>query len=125
MKGSKTQRVVILGASDKAERTSNQAVKQLLEHGHDVVPVHPGLSTVEGLPVVSALGAVTGPVDVVTVYVSPAISAGLVGDLEGLRPGRVLFNPGAENLGVAEKLQEAGITTQDVCTLVLLASGQF
>jgi predicted CoA-binding protein len=44
-----SQRVVVLGASDKPERYSHQAVRLLLEYGHQVVPVHPSLHSVAGL----------------------------------------------------------------------------
>ena len=69
--------VVVLGASDKPERYSNRAVRMLLEHGHEVIPVHPSLQTEEGLTVVPSLARVPRPVDTLTVYVSPTIGATL------------------------------------------------
>ena len=50
--------VVVLGASDKAERFSNQAVKKLKHFGHKVVPIHPRLKDIEGLPVAHDLTSV-------------------------------------------------------------------
>ena len=70
-----TQRVVVMGASHKPERYSNQAVRLLREHGHQVVPVHPRLDTVEGLPVAHNLREIDGKVDTLTLYVGPAISS--------------------------------------------------
>ena len=43
------KRVVVMGASAKPDRYSNQAVRLLLENGHEVIPVHPKLDEVEGL----------------------------------------------------------------------------
>ncbi len=65
------QRVVVIGASKNPERYSNMAINRLLENGHEVIPVHPALERVSGVTVIPTLGDVKGPVDTVTVYVSP------------------------------------------------------
>ena len=119
------ERVVVLGASDNPERYSNKAVRMLREYGHEVVPVHHRLNEVEGIPVVGALSGVEGVVDTVTVYVNPGILAGLADDLVGLKPKRVIFNPGTESAAVEEALRGAGIETEQACTLVLLTTGQY
>ncbi len=121
----KSERVVIVGASDKADRYSNMAQHLLLEHGHTVVPVHPKLAEIDGLAVVADLDHVTGAVDTVTMYVGPAISTGLKDKLVQLKPGRVIFNPGTENPELEKALNEAGIGTEEACTLVLLRTGGF
>jgi predicted CoA-binding protein len=119
------QRVVVLGASPKPDRYSNKAVKLLLEHGYSVVPVHPAATEIEGLPVAPNLPAVHGPVDTLTIYLSPAQSGSLQGDILALNPGRVIFNPGTENPSLKAALEEEGIRTEEACTLVLLNTGQF
>jgi predicted CoA-binding protein len=120
-----TERVVIIGASDNPERYSHQAQLLLRQHGHEVVPVHPKLAEIEGVPVVADLSAISGPVDTVTLYVGPAISAGLKDSLVALKPRRVIFNPGTENAALEESLIAAGIACEEACTLVLLRTGQF
>lgn len=119
------ERVAIIGASSNPERYSHRALLLLRRHGHEVVPVHPALAEIEGIPVVADLGLVSGPVDTVTMYVGPAISSGLLDKLVALKPGRVIFNPGAENASLAAALQKAGIPCEEACTLVLLNTGQF
>ena len=119
------QRVVIVGASNNPERYSHRALLLLRKHGHEVVPVHPQLTEIEGIPVVADLTAITGPVDTVTMYVGAAISAGLQDKLIALKPRRVIFNPGAENASLADALLKAGIACEEACTLVLLNIGQF
>lgn len=121
----KTERVVIVGASDNPERYSHRAQLLLRQHGHEVVPVHPKLTQIEGVPVVADLSAVSGPVDTVTMYVGPAISAGLGDKLAALKPRRILFNPGTENAALQQKLIAAGIICEEACTLVLLNTAQF
>jgi hypothetical protein len=125
MKSTPTQRVVIVGASDKADRYAHKAQLLLQRHGHEVVPVHPRLTEIEGVAVMADLSAISGAVDTVTMYVGAAISAGLTEKLITLKPARVIFNPGAENTELAGKLEAAGITTEEACTLVLLHTGQF
>ncbi len=120
-----SERVVIVGASNNPERYSHRAFLLLRKHGHEVVPVHPKLAEIEGVPVVADVSLISGPVDTVTMYVGAAISAGLQEKLIALKPGRVIFNPGAENASLADALQKAGIASEEACTLVLLNTGQF
>ena len=119
------QRVVVLGASNNPERYSNMAVNRLLENGHEVIPVHPALEQVSGVKVTPTLGDVDKPVDTVTVYVSPKVSSKMTESLIAVEPGRVIFNPGAENAELETALQDQGIPTLRACTLVLLSTGQF
>lgn len=119
------QRVVVLGASVKPARYSNQAIRLLLEKGHQVIPVHPVLNEVCGLPVAASLDAVAPPVDTLTMYVGPQVSTPLAGAILRLRPGRVIFNPGSENPELETVLRAAAIPWEHACTLVLLRTGQF
>ncbi|WP_395749318.1 CoA-binding protein [Prosthecobacter sp.] len=121
----KTERVVIVGASNNPERYSHRALLLLRKYGHEVVPVHPALAEIEGVPVVADLRGISGPVDTVTMYVGEAISKGLQEKLIALKPRRIIFNPGAENAPLAAALQKAGIACEEACTLVLLKTGQF
>ena len=125
MSHSPTERVVIIGASDNPERYSHQAQLLLRQHGHEVVPVHPKLTEIEGVPVVADVSAISGPVDTVTLYVGPQISLTLKDKLIALKPRRVIFNPGTENAALEEALMAAGIACEEACTLVLLRTGQF
>lgn len=125
MSAAKSERVVIVGASDKPDRYAHRAQLMLREYGHQVVPVHPKLAEIEGVPVVADLSQVTGHVDTVTMYVGPQISSGMGDKLTALKPKRVIFNPGAENPELAAQLSAAGIRPEEACTLVLLRTGQF
>lgn len=119
------QRVVVLGASHKPERYSNQAIRLLREHGHEVVPVHPKLTETEGIPVANSLGEIDGEVDVLTLYIGAERSSQIAEAILKLRPGRVIFNPGSENAALEAQLQTAGIPFEHACTLVLLRTDQF
>lgn len=118
-------KVAVLGASPKPDRYSNKAVKMLVAHHHEVVPVNPAQKTIEGLPVVPDLKALPQGVHTVTVYVGADISSAMVDQFITARPVRVIFNPGAENPALAGALEAAGIHTVEACTLVLLSTGTF
>ncbi len=118
-------KVAVLGASSNPERYSNKAIRMLLKHKHEVVPVNPAQPAIEGLPVAANLESLPAGIHTITVYVSSDISAKLLGALIAAKPSRVIFNPGAENPPVAKALQAAGIHTIEACTLVLLSTGTF
>jgi predicted CoA-binding protein len=120
-----SQRVVIVGASDKPERYAHQAMRSLLQHGHQVVLVHPRLKTIDGHSVHATLSEISGAVDTVTLYVNASLSTPMLTGLIALHPRRVLFNPGTENPDLAAALNQAQIQTEEACTLVLLATGAF
>ena len=97
MTDAKRHTVAVLGASDKRERYSNKAVRLLVQHGHRVIPVHPRLEEIEGLTVVHELKNIDERIDTLTMYVGELRSTALMEDIMALKPGRVIFNPGAEN----------------------------
>ena len=120
-----SETVVVLGASDQPDRYSHMAVALLLDHGHTVIPVHPALTEILGLPVVADLGEITVPVDTLTLYLGPQRLEPLIPAIVRLHPSRVIFNPGTESAMVQEALDAAGIPWLEACTLVLLRIGQF
>lgn len=121
----KFQRVVVLGASHKPERYSNQAIRLLREYGHSVIPVHPKLQEAEGIAVVNSLDAIEGTVDTLTMYIGAERSDQIADAILALKPGRVIFNPGSENANLERRLSDAGVAHERACTLVLLRTDQF
>ena len=115
----------ILGASNKPERYSHQAVVLLAQKGHAVFPINPALAEIDGHRVFKRLADVPAPLHTVTLYVSPSLSTGMADAILAVHPERVIFNPGAENPELEAKLAAAGIKVARACTLVLLRTGQF
>jgi predicted CoA-binding protein len=120
-----TQRVVVLGASANPARMSYQAVKELREAGHDVLPVHPAISSLHGADVLTDLSQVKGPVDTLTVYVNASRSSAMEDSILKLPLQRVIFNPGAENPDLMKNLSDVGVDCLEACTLVMLRTGEF
>ncbi len=119
------QRVVVLGASPNPERYSNQAVRDLLAHGHTVLPIHPRAAEIHGQPCFKSLQAIEKPVDTVTLYVGADKSTALLEHILLLKPKRIIFNPGSENPTLEEIAQTQHIETVQGCTLVMLRTNQF
>lgn len=122
---SANETVVVLGASPKPARYSNKAVRALVEHGHRVIPVHPLLKKIAGVPAVRALSCVTVPVNTLTLYVGPGRGKELLQEMISLKPDRVIMNPGTESDEIEEVLTGKGIPVLRACTLVMLRTGQF
>ena len=119
------RRVVVLGASNKPERTAYEALSRLIEAGFDPIPVNPALDTILGRKCYPALADVARPVETLTVYLGEKRSTPLIDEILALKPGRIILNPGAENDVLATKAKGAGIPVENACTLVLLGTGQF
>lgn len=119
------QKVVILGASKNPERYSYKAFEMLKGFGHTPLPVNPGLTELEGVPVFAKLSDIKEPVDTLTMYVGRDISSKLSEEILKLKPKRIIFNPGSENPPLAKELKSAGIHVIEACTLVLLKTHQF
>ncbi|MBN2105363.1 CoA-binding protein [bacterium] len=122
---SEKQTVAVLGASHNPERYSNRAVRTLKEKGHRVIPIHPKVESIEGLPVINQLSDITEPVDTLTLYVGSKRLQPMIDDIIALRPGRVIFNPGTESQALQKKLAESGIPYLEACTILLLQTHQF
>ena len=118
-------RVVVLGASPKIWRYSNQALRLLAEQGYQVLPVHPKIERIEGLAVTHDLKAIQDRVHTLTMYIGPERSRPLIDAIVRLKPGRVILNPGAESEGLETQLHEHRIPFLHACTLVMLRTGQF
>ena len=117
--------VAVIGASDKPERFSYQALGLLKQKGHQVFPVHQRLKTIEGMVVYPSIKDAPEPIDTVSLYVAANIPSSIAADILGAKPRRIIFNPGAENPELAQKAQAQGITTIEDCTLVMLRTEKF
>lgn len=116
---------MIIGASSKPDRYANKAQLLLKEHGHPTLPVNPSEGRILGDRVYSKPSDYPGKPDTVTLYVRPEWLEPMVGEIIGLKPRRVIFNPGTENPALESRFRQAGIEVLEACTLVLLNTGQY
>ena len=116
--------VAILGASDKPERYSNMLIKRLRGKGHQVFPINPAFREIDGIPVYRTLAELPPGVDVLSVYMNASRSDAIADAILASGIPRVIFNPGAENPALAERLAAKGVQVEDACSLVLSGIGR-
>ena len=124
----KRELVFVLGASNKPTRTSNQAIKMLKEYGHKTVLINPKIDKIDGektFKSISEAQEAYGSPDTLTLYVKEEISDNLAESILLLKPKRIIFNPGSENLSLQLMLVQQDINFEESCTLVLLSTDQF
>ncbi|MCP4697158.1 MAG: CoA-binding protein [Gammaproteobacteria bacterium] len=120
-----SQNVVVLGASPKEARYSNKAVRELLEHGHKVFPVHPLCESIHGQACYKHIDDIAAEAHTLTLYVGQERSTQQIDSILRAKLGRIIMNPGAENDLLETKAIEQGIEVVRGCTLVMLRTGQF
>lgn len=119
------ENVAVIGASNKEERYSHQAMKMLMAAGHNPIPVAPAVKQILDRPVHASLADIEQPIDTVTLYLGVERQAPVLQQILQRPPRRVIFNPGTENPSCYAQLRAAGIEVTEACTLVLLRTGQF
>jgi predicted CoA-binding protein len=97
----------------------------LRQHGYAVIPVHPVLEEIAGIPVIDRLEQAPRDAFSLTLYVNPTRALAAADTILALRPRRVVFNPGTESPQLQARLTKAGIPWLEDCTLELLRQGRF
>ena len=115
---------LVLGASVNTERYSNKAIQKLRANKIKVFAVGAKKGTVLDVSIeVEKLQF--QDIDTVTLYLNPIRQKEYYEYVIGLKPNRVIFNPGTENEVLETILRDAGIVVETACTLVLLATNQY
>ncbi len=118
------KKTLVIGASENTTRYANRAAKMLLQQGHPIELV--GLREGRiGDELIQTGTPHLADIDTVTMYVGPQNQPGYYDYIKGLRPKRVIFNPGAENPDFARQLLSNGIEPVNACTLVMLSVGTY
>jgi len=118
------KKTLVLGATPNPDRYAYRAMNALLKHGHEAVPVGVRAGEVAGKIILQGMPHIPD-LDTVTLYVGPERQPAYYEYLLSLKPKRIIFNPGTENPELEQLAAEAGIETEEACTLVLLAIGKY
>jgi len=118
------KKTLVLGASTKPERYSNKAIKMLLQNNHPVVAVGAREGVVEQVQIEVGSPSFEN-VHTVTMYLGPRNQNIIFDYIINLKPQRIIFNPGTENMEFMKMAQNHGIEVEVACTLVLLSTDQF
>ena len=117
-------KTLVIGASENPDRYSNKAIRSLLSHNHSVVALGLKKGSVNGVSFHTEKEQFEN-IDTVTLYIGSRNQPEYYSYIIGLKPRRVIFNPGTENPEFITQLKSAGIVPEIACTLVLLATGQY
>lgn len=118
------KKTLVIGASEHPERYSYKAVKMLREYQHEVkaLGVREGkIADVE----IETKAPQDQNFDTVTMYLNPQRQSEVEDYILSLKPKRIIFNPGTENIEFENKASQQGIKVVEACTLVMLRSNQY
>jgi uncharacterized protein len=116
---------LVLGASPKAERYSNRAVKTLISNNIPVIAVGRREYFRNGYKILKGIPHDIEPVHTVSLYLSAENQKEYYDQILYLRPKRVIFNPGATNPEFEQLLEKEDIEVVTDCMLAMLACRQF
>ncbi len=118
------KKTLVIGASTNPSRYSHLAIRQLRAHKHDVVGLAKRSGVVADVKIQTEFPK-ENDIHTVTLYVGAKHQPEYYDKIIGLKPRRVIFNPGTENNEFYSRLNSAGIKSIEACTLVMLNTGQY
>ncbi|SFT47532.1 hypothetical protein SAMN04489724_0907 [Algoriphagus locisalis] len=117
---------LIVGATTNRTRYAYFAASRLADAGFPFIPIGIKSGEVFGEEI---LDLRTKPaleqIHTITLYIGPAHQAEWIDYLVGLKPKRIIFNPGTENPDFFQKAKANGIEVLQACTLVMIASNLY
>lgn len=111
---------LVLGASLKPDRYSHIAIHKLVSNNVPVVAVGRVEGVVAGITIQKPFPQFDD-IHTVTIYLSAKNQIPFYDYILGLKPVRVIFNPGSENRAFGVMLEAAGVEVDDACTLIMLS----
>ena len=119
-------KTVIIGATPNPSRYAYLAAERLENKGHEIIPVGNKVGEILGHKIINIKDKPElSDIHTVTMYVGADHFKGYEEYVLGIKPKRIIFNPGAENDLLESMAQKQGIETVHGCTLVMLGSGQY
>lgn len=118
------KKTLVLGASPKTYRYSYTAAQRLQAKGHEVIPIGISDGETAGLPIQKGQPEIED-IDTITLYLRADRQKQYYDYILGLKPKRIIFNPGTENPELVHLAQEQGIEVEIACTLVMLSVGTY
>lgn len=120
------KKTVIVGATTNPSRYAYLAAEMLTEYGHPIVPIGIKKGNISGAEILNIRERPSiEEVDTITLYIGPDHQPEYYDYLIGLKPKRIIFNPGTENSKFEQLAENQGIEALEACTLVLLRTNQF
>ena len=118
------KKTLVFGTSIKPNKYSNYAIQRLVANNCEVVAFGLREGEVKGITIDTILMFYEA-IDTVTLYMNAKNQKEFYDYIIGLKPKRVIFNPGTENPEFFKLLEENNINFEIACTLVLLSTNQY
>lgn len=112
------QVVAVVGASRDRHKFGNKALRAFRDAGHQVIPINPHETEVEGERTYASVLDVPGPIDMATVYVQPDVALRLLGDFEKKQIPEIWLNPGADADDVLAEARRRGLNVIAACSIM-------
>ena len=110
--------VAVIGASPDRRKFGNKGTRAFVAAGWRVFPVNPNGGKIEGLEAVASVADIAEPLDVVSLYVPPAVGVKLLPAIAEHGPGAVWINPGAESAELFAEAARLGLPTVRTCSII-------
>jgi len=117
------QNYLVLGASPNRLRHSNKAVKSLIRHNKEVIPIGFRKGVISGVEIQTGQPSIES-VENVLLYLGPQRQPDYYDYILGLKPQRIVFNPGTENNEFQLMAEKQGIEVVIGCALVMINGNQ-
>tara|TARA_B110000046_G_C12970205_1_gene388578 strand:+ start:915 stop:1280 length:366 start_codon:yes stop_codon:yes gene_type:complete len=120
-----SKKTAVIGASSNPRRYSFLATNMLRENEFEVLPLGIKAGEINGKAIILDWPSTIADLDTVTMYIRPNNQPEHYAYILGLKPRRLIFNPGTENPEFSALANLQGIETIEACTLVMLRTSQF
>jgi predicted CoA-binding protein len=117
---------LIVGATTNPTRYAYAAAGMFDERNLEFIPIGIKKGEIFGKEILDLrLKPEFKNIHTITLYIGPSHQDEWMDYLIGLKPKRIIFNPGTENLDFFKLAEAAGIEVVPACNLVMLSTGQF
>jgi predicted CoA-binding protein len=116
---------LVLGASPKPERFSNEAIRRLLKYNIPVIAIGKRETDLGYIKIRKGTPADISRVHTITLYLSAKNQKEYYNFILSLHPSRIIFNPGTFNPELADMAAKKGIEVVNECMLVMLGNNTF
>lgn len=122
--GETNKKTLVLGATTNPARYAYIATIRLQEYNIETIPVGIRKGDINGVEIQQGMPDIED-VHTVTLYLNPTRQEPYYDYILGLKPKRIIFNPGTENMVLSSKAREQNIESVVGCTLVMLSVGNY